>query len=90
MFLDGTFGASVAITETQAEKDWDSTTMKYVPYGLRGLKPVTNEPWARCVLRSRGKAFESLGRPSSIRHPPLMRHPPHPSAPARALSALEP
>jgi len=47
MFLDGTFGASVAITETQAEKDWDSTTMRYVPYGLRGLKPVTNEPWAR-------------------------------------------
>jgi hypothetical protein len=21
--------------------------MRYVPYALRGLKPVTNEPWAR-------------------------------------------
>uniref|UniRef100_A0A7S2JFS5 Uncharacterized protein n=1 Tax=Haptolina brevifila TaxID=156173 RepID=A0A7S2JFS5_9EUKA len=47
MYIDGTFGASVAITQTEQEKNWDSSIMKYVPYSLRGLKPVTNEPWAR-------------------------------------------
>ena len=26
---------------------WDSTVWRYVPPSLRGLKPVTDEPWAR-------------------------------------------
>ena len=29
------------------EAGWDSSTWKYVPHSLKGIKPVTNEPWAR-------------------------------------------
>lgn len=52
-YQDGTFGASAAGVGgrmpalTAQEAGWDGSTMRYVPYSLRGLKPVTNEPWAR-------------------------------------------
>ena len=52
-YVDGTFGHSSAglggraPALTQAEAGWDGSSMRYVPYSLRGLKPVTNEPWAR-------------------------------------------
>ena len=32
---------------TVEEANWDSSTWKYVPHSLKGIKPVTNEPWAR-------------------------------------------
>ena len=44
---DGTFGNHATITMTDKEKNWDDSIMHYVPHSLRGLKPVTNEPWAR-------------------------------------------
>ena len=47
-YVDGTFGARKnqrALTEEEGE--WDSTTWRYVPHALKGIKPVTNEPWAR-------------------------------------------
>ena len=47
-YVDGTFGARAQLSQmSEGEKNWDGTTMRYVPYALRGLKPVTNEPWAR-------------------------------------------
>ena len=30
-----------------AQAGWDSSVWKYVPHALKGIKPVTNEPWAR-------------------------------------------
>ena len=32
---------------TREEANWDSSVWKYVPHSLKGIKPVTNEPWAR-------------------------------------------
>jgi len=47
-YADGTFGSKKAIkNETPEERGWDSSTWKYVPHTLKGIKPVTNEPWAR-------------------------------------------
>ena len=28
-------------------KNWDSTTWRYTPHPLKGIRPVTKEPWAR-------------------------------------------
>ena len=39
--------SAAAIAGTSHPKEWDSTQWKYVPPSLRGLRPVTNEPWAR-------------------------------------------
>lgn len=36
-----------AIAGTKHQKPWDESQWKYVPPSLRGLRPVTNEPWAR-------------------------------------------
>lgn len=42
-------------------RPWDSTTWMYVPPALRGLKPVTNEPWARDAEANIGlEEFEAL------------------------------
>ena len=47
-YADGTFGARRANrAETREEAGWDSSTWRYVPHALKGIKPVTNEPWAR-------------------------------------------
>jgi len=46
-YQDGSFGNHAITVQRDDEKHWDSSTMRYVPYALRGLKPVTNEPWAR-------------------------------------------
>ena len=35
------------LTVSKEESGWDSSTWKYVPHSLKGIKPVTNEPWAR-------------------------------------------
>ena len=58
---------------TQQEKNWDGSTMRYVPYALRGLKPVTNEPWARdeAVYRRNDGAC----RPYQSSSPPPHRDP---------------
>jgi len=36
-----------AIMKATHASPWDPTPWVYVPPGLRGLRPVTNEPWAR-------------------------------------------
>jgi len=46
-YQDGSFGNHALSTMSETEKGWDGSIMKYVPHALRGLKPVTNEPWAR-------------------------------------------
>ena len=35
------------LTVSREEAGWDSSTWRYVPHSLKGIKPVTNEPWAR-------------------------------------------
>ena len=32
--------------KAEAAKAWDGTTRRYCPHGLRGIKPVTREPWS--------------------------------------------
>lgn len=47
-YADGTVGAKkLSHRPTAEEAAWDSSTWKYVPHTLKGIKPVTNEPWAR-------------------------------------------
>ena len=35
-----------AIDEEMSRPPWDPTPWRYVPPALRGVKPVTSEPWA--------------------------------------------
>jgi len=57
-YLDGTFGASdyrvrdkdgtyLTQREEELHRKWDSTTWRYTPHVLKGIRPVTKEPWAR-------------------------------------------
>ena len=57
-FIDGTFGNTdkvkydkdgTALTkrEQQLHSNWDSSTWRYTPHSLKGIRPVTKEPWAR-------------------------------------------
>lgn len=46
-FNDGTFSAQKRLEMAPNEANWDSSTWRYVPHSLKGIKPVTNEPWAR-------------------------------------------
>jgi len=57
-YLDGTFGyldkttydkdgTALTMREEQLHKNWDSTTWRYTPHVLKGIRPITREPWAR-------------------------------------------
>ena len=46
-YRDGSFNTAPRLTATAEEAGWDSSPWKYVPHSLKGIKPVTNEPWAR-------------------------------------------
>jgi len=57
-FFDGTLGftdktehrrdgTALTMREERLHKNWDATTWRYTPHGLKGIRPVTNEPWAR-------------------------------------------
>ena len=43
-----------------AQAGWDSSVWKYVPHALKGIKPVTNEPWARDAGMNEGLAALAL------------------------------
>ena len=36
-------GTALTLREEQLHAGWDSTTYRYTPYSLKGLRPVTNE-----------------------------------------------
>lgn len=57
-YIDGTFGYTdkthydkdgTALTkrEERLHKGWDDTTWRYTPHVLKGIRPITKEPWAR-------------------------------------------
>lgn len=57
-FIDGTFGNTdktwydkdgTALTKREQilHKNWNDTTMRYTPHALKGIRPITKEPWAR-------------------------------------------
>lgn len=57
-YLDGTLGftdkvkydndgTALTLREERLHRDWDSTTWRYTPHVLKGIRPVTKEPWAR-------------------------------------------
>jgi len=66
-FQDGTFGykdkvrrdkdgTALTMREEQLHRNWDSSTWRYTPHVLKGIRPVTKEPWARdeaCYNESR-------------------------------------
>ena len=39
-------GASGALDADKGRPAWNSTPMRHAPAALKGLKPVTPEPWA--------------------------------------------
>ena len=57
-FIDGTLGftdnvhydkdgTALTMREERLHKNWDSSTWRYTPHVLKGIRPVTKEPWAR-------------------------------------------
>ena len=46
------------------ELGWDSTARKYPPPSLRGLKPITSEPWSDDVIRY-DQAYDTIGTGST-------------------------
>ena len=44
------------VAATTLRRPWDATIWRYTPPALRGLKPVTNEPWARDAGMNEGLA----------------------------------
>lgn len=76
-YQDGSFGNHALSTMSETEKGWDGSIMKYVPHALRGLKPVTNEPWARdeAVYRKN----DGMDEVSEARPPACLPPPPTPA-----------
>ena len=48
------------VAASTLRRPWDSTIWRYTPPALRGLKPVTNEPWARDAGMNEGLAALAL------------------------------
>ena len=50
----------LARRNAERERAWDATPMRYVPANLRGLKPITSEPWSRdaAVFAQKTGSFE--------------------------------
>jgi len=57
-FIDGTLGntdktnydkdgTALTLREERLHRNWDSSTWRYTPHVLKGIRPVTREPWAR-------------------------------------------
>jgi hypothetical protein len=64
-----------AAAETTNRPTWDSTTYKYMPAALKGMRPVTPEPWARdSKIYMRG-AVEGHGAQRHQKSPPRFPSP---------------
>lgn len=102
-FIDGTLGftdnvhydkdgTALTMREERLHKNWDSSTWRYTPHVLKGIRPVTKEPWARDEVvyhesrnsvdfRGAGdlSSFEAIGYNGDADDAPLWdatRHPP--------------
>ena len=45
-------GTALTMREERLHKNWDDTTWRYTPHVLKGIRPLTKEPWARDEVRT--------------------------------------
>jgi hypothetical protein len=79
-YVDSTFGSTdkapldndgtvLSAREQELHEGWDATVWRYTPHSLKGLKPVTDEPWAHDEAVYNGSR-NSVDRRESSEHTP--------------------